>query len=78
MNTTLKTLQGMINILAAVICPAYTFWRAYKDFAPDNFLWWCEVCVGILFLVMFAVSLQTAFERGTYPQTEHNHCPDVK
>lgn len=78
MNTTLKTLQGMINILAAVICPAYTFWRAYKDFAPESFLWWCEVCVGVLVLVMFAVSLQVAFERGTYPHDKVKNCIDIE
>ena len=67
---TLTTLKGIFNILCAVICPAYTFWRAYLNFQPDSFLWWCEVCAGVLLIIMFGVGLQNASEKITNPLTD--------
>ena len=70
LDSTQRTLRGIVNIMLSVICPAYTFRSAYKEFEPDSFLWWCKVCAGLLMLVMFAVSLQAAFEKGTCSETE--------
>ena len=66
-------LAGLCHILSAVMCPAYIFWKAYANYSPDSFLWWCRIAFGLLILVMFAIGLANSLEKAGNAQTDLKH-----
>lgn len=65
-----SSIAGLCHILAAVVCPAYIFWKAYVDYVPDSFLWWCRVAFGFLISAMFAVGLSKSLEKAGNTQAD--------
>lgn len=72
-----RVFTGLTNLLLIVLYPAYSLWRAYINFSPDSFWWWCNVSFTLLLIVLFALELHENFKQVNNTANDLKYRTDV-